>query len=124
MSSNTRWVVLAYGILSLLAMILLTKLTDTILAAADLGEPMLSIIHVSSLVGLVGGVITFVVLFKHPRMTPFSLDVIKEIKKVTWPTIPETRAATLVVIVLVIIISLVLGLFDFIFANLTNLIYS
>lgn len=124
MSSNMRWIVLAYGILAIIATVLVNRITDAILAVANMGDPMIGFIPLTSLAGLLGGAITFVILFKHPRLTPFSQDVVKEIKKVTWPAIPETRAATLVVIVLVLIMSLILGLFDLIFANLTNLIYS
>ena len=46
-----------------------------------------------------------------------------ELKKVTWPTAKEVRSATLVVIVMAIISAVILGLFDFVWSNLTELVY-
>ena len=44
-------------------------------------------------------------------------------KKVTWPSAKEVRAATIVVIVMAIISAIVLGLFDLVWSNLTELVY-
>jgi preprotein translocase subunit SecE len=46
-----------------------------------------------------------------------------ELKKVTWPTPKEVRTATVVVLVMSIISALILGLFDFVWSNLTELVY-
>ncbi|MCP3898970.1 MAG: preprotein translocase subunit SecE [Desulfobacteraceae bacterium] len=45
-------------------------------------------------------------------------EVQSELKKVTWPTRKQTMGTTLVVIVLVAIVSVFLGLFDFGFSKL------
>ena len=50
-------------------------------------------------------------------------EVASELKKVTWPTAKEVRTATLVVIVMAIISAIILGLFDFVWSNLTELVY-
>ena len=50
-------------------------------------------------------------------------EVAGELKKVTWPTAKEVRAATIVVIVMAIISAIILGLFDFVWSNLTELVY-
>ena len=50
-------------------------------------------------------------------------EVAGELKKVTWPTAKEVRAATMVVIVMAIISAVILGLFDFVWSNLTELVY-
>ena len=50
-------------------------------------------------------------------------EVATELKKVTWPTAKEVRSATFVVIVMAIISALILGLFDFVWSNLTELVY-
>jgi len=51
------------------------------------------------------------------------VEVTNELRKVTWPTRKETQAATLVVIVTVIVAAIFLGLFDAIWSWLTSLIY-
>ncbi len=124
MSSNTRWLVLAYAISSLICTYLLNMIVESGMALAGIDDPLGNVVPLASIIGLVGGIICFVVMLKHPRVNEFGGDVVKETRKVSWPTVPETRAATLVVIVLVIIITAILGVFDYIFATLSNLIYS
>ena len=46
-----------------------------------------------------------------------------ELKKVTWPTAKEVRAATIVVIVMALISAVVLFLFDVVWSGLTDKIY-
>ena len=57
------------------------------------------------------------------RTKDFVNEVVDELKKVTWPTAKEVRAATIVVIVMALVSALILGLFDFVWSNLTELVY-
>ena len=50
--------------------------------------------------------------WRTPRINTLAQEVVQEIEKVTWPTGLETRAATLVVILTSVAVSLILGLFD------------
>ena len=50
-------------------------------------------------------------------------EVAQELKKVTWPTAKEVRSATIVVIVMAVISAIILGIFDFVWSNLTELVY-
>jgi preprotein translocase SecE subunit len=68
-------------------------------------------------------VVTSVVLYKNDRIYHLTNEVMSELKKVTWPTAAEVRTATTVVIVMAIISALILGLFDFFWSNLTELVY-
>src|SRR5215470_5593721 len=61
---------------------------------------------VSALLALTVGII----LYKNERVFTLAHDVASELRKVTWPTRKETQAATLVVIVTVILSAVVLGL--------------
>ena len=56
------------------------------------------------------------------RAKRFLAEAKAELKKVTWPTPKQALASTAVVIVLVAIVSLILGLFDFILAKLVKLL--
>ena len=62
-------------------------------------------------------------LYRNDRVYHLANEVAAELKKVTWPTAKEVRAATIVVIVMAIISALILGLFDFVWSNLTELVY-
>jgi preprotein translocase SecE subunit len=61
--------------------------------------------------------------YRNERIYGLANEVATELKKVTWPTRKETQAATLVVIVTVVIAALILGLFDAVWSFLTNKIY-
>ena len=49
-----------------------------------------------------------------------ALDIVAELRKVSWPSIPETRAATVAVIVASLIAAALLGLFDVFWQFLTD----
>jgi preprotein translocase subunit SecE len=68
-------------------------------------------------------IVTGVWLYRNDRIHTLANEVAAELKKVTWPTAKEVRAATIVVIVMAIISALILGLFDLVWSNLTELIY-
>jgi preprotein translocase subunit SecE len=68
-------------------------------------------------------VITGIVFYRHDRVYTLANEVAGELKKVTWPTAKEVRTATVVVLVMSIISALILGLFDFVWSNLTELVY-
>jgi len=64
-----------------------------------------------------------IVSWKHPRAHRVSLEVAGELKKVTWPSLRETRAATVAVVVTTFVAAIILGVFDFVWARLSALIY-
>lgn len=73
----------------------------------------------SALAALVVGIS----LYRHERTYSLVNEVCAELKKVSWPTGKEVKAATIVVIVMTIISALILGFFDFIWSNVTQFIY-
>jgi preprotein translocase subunit SecE len=76
-----------------------------------------------SLISAVGAVVIGVALYRNDRVYHLANEVTGELKKVTWPTAKEVRAATLVVVVMAIVSSLILGVFDLAWSNLTELVY-
>ncbi len=50
----------------------------------------------------------------------FVLEVVSELKKVTWPNRKETLGATGVVLILVVIVSIYLGLVDYALSHLVR----
>ena len=61
--------------------------------------------------------------YRHERTFNLVNEVTAELKKVSWPTGKEVKAATIVVIVMTIISAIILGFFDFIWSNVTQFIY-
>ena len=60
--------------------------------------------------------------YRNERLFTAIYDVTHELEKVTWPTRKETSAATVVVFVTVGVSALILAGFDFVWANLANLV--
>ena len=69
-----------------------------------------------------GGGLAFY-LWRHERTHQLAQETVGELSRVTWPTRQELGAATVVVIVTSIIMSIVLGLFDTLWAWMTSIIY-
>jgi len=76
-----------------------------------------------SMMAAVGAVVVGVALYRNDRIYDLANEVSAELKKVTWPTAKEVRAATMVVIVMAIISAAILGVFDMVWSNLTELVY-
>lgn len=94
------------------------------LVAPNLDRPILGAdFSVSNLLGLLIGVGVAVYLWFHQTVNKLALEVASELRNVTWPTWPETRVSTIVVIVTTIVVALILGLFDFVWGWLSTWIY-
>lgn len=76
-----------------------------------------------SLMAAIGALVVGVSLYRNDRMYHLANEVSSELKKVTWPTAKEVRTATTVVIIMAIVSALILGLFDLVWSNLTELVY-
>ena len=74
-------------------------------------------------IGGAGAIFLAVYLWRHPRVNNLAMEIVVELSKVTWPTRKELSASTVVVIILSVIASVILGLFDFFWAWCTDLIY-
>ncbi len=68
-------------------------------------------------------VATATILYRNDRWYFTASEIAAELGKVTWPTPKEVRAATMVVVVMAIISALILGLFDLVWSQLTEVVY-
>ncbi|MGE0551017.1 MAG: preprotein translocase subunit SecE [Kofleriaceae bacterium] len=77
-----------------------------------------------TMIAAVIAIVAGVVLYRNDRVYGLANEVASELKKVTWPTGKEVRAATVVVIVMSLISAFILGVvFDTVFSQLTELVY-
>jgi len=60
------------------------------------------------------------IAYRNERVFAAVVDVTRELEKVSWPTRKETSAATVVVLVTVIISAVILSSFDALWAFFTN----
>ena len=73
----------------------------------------------SGIIASVAGII----MYRNDRFYHLANEVSSELKKVTWPSAKEVRTATMVVIIMAIVSAMILGVFDLIWTNLTELVY-
>jgi preprotein translocase SecE subunit len=71
---------------------------------------------VALLCGVVGGLVAY----RNERVFATTSEVTRELEKVTWPTKKETYYGTIVVLVTVAIATLILSVFDIIWAFLAG----
>jgi preprotein translocase SecE subunit len=64
-----------------------------------------------------------IIAYRNERLYGLAGEVASELKKVNWPTRQETQAATVIVLVTVVIASIILGLFDGAWSWVTDQIY-
>ncbi len=103
----------------------LAKLFGAIAYALDIADPpLLGTFTVTSAVGLALSVGAVLFAARHQPSLTFSNEVVAEVTKVTWPSKKETKRSTVVVIVTTLVIAVMLGVFDFFWAELTGLIYT
>ena len=114
----TRWVQYVFVVAGLFFLWFLDKLV-TLVWANFAEPPATTITAISAVIGL-GGAIA---LYRNERAHTLVTEVVTELAKVTWPTRNETYASTVVVIVASLIAAALVGAFDFVWSNLTNLLY-
>ncbi|MBI5528585.1 MAG: preprotein translocase subunit SecE [Deltaproteobacteria bacterium] len=125
MNPNLKWVYGGYAVLGLLLWVTVAKMFGAVFGWVNFGDRALigSQFTLSTLIGLAATAGTVYYALTAPKVQEVSLDIVAELKRVTWPERQETFAATIIVIVTVFIMSVVLGIFDFAWKLLTDLIY-
>ena len=73
-----------------------------------------------TVIGLAVAAAVALYLWTNRKTHDVSMEIASELRKVSWPNFPETRAATVAVIVASIISAVLLGLFDVLWQFLTD----
>jgi preprotein translocase subunit SecE len=121
-----RYVNISFVIAGLLVWAIVGSLFGFIIEAIDLDfnlHLLGSGFRLSDLLGLFAGVGAGVYLKMNAAVNTWANEVATELSKVTWPTWPETKLGTIVVIVTSIVMAIILGFFDYIWAFLISHIY-
>jgi preprotein translocase subunit SecE len=77
----------------------------------------------TTVIGYGVAAIAAVVAWRTPRTQAVSFEIAGELKKVTWPTLRETRAATVAVLVATFVAAALLGAFDSLWFWLSGRVY-
>ena len=124
--TNTRLVAIGYIVLALLAGTFLEQLLTAVFGLWHVTQPLTTprfgtdTWSYASLIGLAVAFGVAVYLWRRPDTHEVSIEIVAELRKVTWPSLAETRAATIAVIVASLVAALLLGLFDVFWQFLTD----
>jgi len=119
-SSKTRLFI--FLAIAWLLLVSVQGLIVPILARLELVDYRLFGINVSTLGTLILGALLFFMLSTHSKAVEFTDDVIYELKKVTWPDKDDTVSNTVVVIGVTLFIAAALGIYDYVWAEVTQLV--
>jgi preprotein translocase SecE subunit len=64
-----------------------------------------------------------IITWRNKRYFQYTVEVVTEVSQVTWPSKAEVRVATVVVIVITLICSLILAGIDTVWSKATDLLY-
>ena len=119
-----RIVAIAYVLAAIAMGVFLEKVVALVLAYARVNDfAVVGDYSLSTLIGFAVAAVAAVVVWRIPKTQSVSLEIALELRRVTWPSLRETRAATIAVIVASTIAAVVLGLFDMVWSWLSTKIY-
>ncbi len=119
-----RIVAIAYVLAAIVLGVFLEKVLALVFSYARLNDfAIFGEWTLSTALGFAIAAIAAVVGWRIPKTQTVSLEIALELRRVTWPSLRETRAATVAVVVATVIAALVLGLFDMVWGKLSALLY-
>ena len=120
---NQKYIVMSFLAAGALVGFTVRGLAVPLLAQLEVGDPQIAgLVNATSLAGIVTGVLTFLILNRHPLVVKFTNEVITELRKVTWPEREETIRSTTVVIGTTLFVASMLGIYDYAWAEITSVL--
>ena len=118
-----KWINALVAIAALLAGFIVTKFVDQLGAWFDLEAKISSFSVVSQGVGVLTGVLVFVIVLKNSKTSSYLQDVYNELLKVVWPTKDATLKMTMGIFVALVIVSGIFVFVDFVFKKILSFVY-
>jgi preprotein translocase subunit SecE len=112
-NQQQKWVTLSYLAVAALLSFVALQLGQKLVGAYDLEAKVRNAEMILRMVSILLGAVLFFVLYRSEPATQFVSEVVVELSRVTWPNQKETRSATLLVIIMVLISGLFLGFLDY-----------
>lgn len=120
---NQKYIIMSFLSAAVLVGYSVRGLAIPLLARMEVNDPVLfDMLNATSLFGIVLGVMTFLVLNRHPLVVRFTDEVVTELSRVTWPDREETLRSTTVVIGTTLFVALMLALYDYAWGAITKVL--
>jgi preprotein translocase subunit SecE len=117
---NQRYILLGFLSVAAFFGFAIRGLAVPMLARLDIVDPQIGFVSGTAALGIIVGVVTFLVMNRHPVVHSFSDESVTELRKVVWPDKDETVRSATVVIITTLFIALTLAMYDFVWARVTS----
>jgi preprotein translocase subunit SecE len=117
---NQRYILLGFLSVAAFFGFAIRGLAVPMLARLDIVDPQIGFVSGTAALGIIVGVVTFLVMNRHPVVHSFSDESVTELRKVVWPDKDETVRSATVVIIMTLFIALTLAMYDFVWARVTS----
>jgi preprotein translocase subunit SecE len=119
-----RIVAIFYVLAAVALGVFLQKVLELVVAATRFNDAeVLFGWSVTQIAGFAIAALAAVVVWRIPKTQQVSLEIALELRRVTWPSMRETRAATVAVIVASAVAAIILGVFDLVWSWLSSKVY-
>ncbi|MEC8382525.1 MAG: preprotein translocase subunit SecE [Myxococcota bacterium] len=119
--NNQRYINITLLSLAAVLAVSIRGLSVPLLTRLDVGDPRVFGLQATVWGAVFIGLVTFVILSRHPKVVSFSDASITALREVVWPDREETIRFTNIVIVITLFIAMALGLYDYLWAEITQL---
>lgn len=120
---NQKYIVMSFLAAGALVGFTVRGLAIPLLAQLEAGDPLVAgLVNATALAGIASGVLSFLILNRHPLVVKFTNEVITELRKVTWPDREETIRSTTVVIGTTLFVATMLAIYDYAWAEITSVL--
>ena len=119
---NTKTIAFILLGLTWLTTVALRGLAIPVMARFEIGDPIVGFMSASAMAAILFGLGLYVVLMRNIQVMQFSDEVIEELNKVTWPEKDETVNYTVLVVGVTLFIAAALGLYDYVWAEVTQVV--
>jgi preprotein translocase SecE subunit len=121
--NNQKHIVLTLLAIAFLVSVSLRGLLIPVLARMEVGDPLLfNSINATTVAAIILGILLFVLLNRHRKIVAFTDESVTELRRVFWPDKEETIRSTTVVIGVTLFIAFMLGSYDYVWAEVTQLL--
>jgi preprotein translocase SecE subunit len=119
--NNQKHITMTILSIAFLLAISIRGLAIPVLAKFQFGDPLLfNTINATTLAAIVIGASTFILMIRHRAVVRFTDESWTELRRVFWPDKQETVRSTTVVIFVTLFIAFMLGLYDYVWAEVTK----
>lgn len=119
---NPNWVLLTFAIAAIFAGLLVQAAMVSGMAQFSYPDnPVFGLVSTSTLGGVAGAALTFVVLIRYRKAISFTDEVVGELKQVAFPERDEAMRASTTVVLTTFLTAALLASYDFIWKNLADL---